>query len=296
MPAPITIDADKCKKDGLCVRVCPWVFEQADKATVPTVAFPGDCILCGHCVAVCSTGALTLHLMDRENFPPIDTAEALAPETLHHLLRMRRSVRQYKSEPVPRERLEALLDAARYAPTGHNARNLCYIVVQDPGLIHSLSAMIVHKMQRDLKRADDPDALAALDPGEASRLKRVRPDYQVMVSAWEKGEDPILYHAPVLVVIHAPRKTPTPVEDATLAASHLMLMAEACGLGTCLIGWFYHAASRDEAIRERLGIPPTDDVYMAITLGYPAVRFRRLVDRPKPAIHWMEPAGDSANR
>jgi len=44
MPAPITIDADKCNKDGLCVRVCPWVFEQADKATVPIVAFPGDCI------------------------------------------------------------------------------------------------------------------------------------------------------------------------------------------------------------------------------------------------------------
>jgi len=44
MPAPIAIDADICKKYGMGVQTCPWVFQQPNKPTVPIVAFPGDCI------------------------------------------------------------------------------------------------------------------------------------------------------------------------------------------------------------------------------------------------------------
>ena len=36
----ISIDAEKCKKEGLCVKLCPWVFRQEDKNAVPDVAFP----------------------------------------------------------------------------------------------------------------------------------------------------------------------------------------------------------------------------------------------------------------
>jgi len=36
----ISIDAEKCKKEGLCVKLCPWVFRQENKNAVPDVAFP----------------------------------------------------------------------------------------------------------------------------------------------------------------------------------------------------------------------------------------------------------------
>lgn len=56
---------------------------------------------------------------------------ASGPARLNAFLRMRRSVREFKPDPVPREVLEGVLDAARYAPTASNRQDLGWIVVQD---------------------------------------------------------------------------------------------------------------------------------------------------------------------
>jgi ferredoxin len=58
----IQIDENKCLKDGLCVDDCPvMIIHQKDKESCPEMAPGGEavCIECGHCVAVCSQGALT---------------------------------------------------------------------------------------------------------------------------------------------------------------------------------------------------------------------------------------------
>jgi nitroreductase len=39
---------------------------------------------------------------------------------LHHLVTTRRSVRLYGPEPIPRERIRALIDAATHAPSNFN--------------------------------------------------------------------------------------------------------------------------------------------------------------------------------
>jgi nitroreductase len=46
----------------------------------------------------------------------------------------RRSIRKYKSDPIPPQDLNYILEAARHAPTGNNAQNWHMIVVQDPQL------------------------------------------------------------------------------------------------------------------------------------------------------------------
>ena len=76
----ISIDAEKCKKEGLCVELCPWVFRQADKNAVPDVAFPEGCFLCGHCVSFCPGDAITHHQMEMNNFVSIKESMNLKPE------------------------------------------------------------------------------------------------------------------------------------------------------------------------------------------------------------------------
>ena len=39
----ITIDAEKCKKEGLCVELCTQVFKQEEKDVLPEVAYPEAC-------------------------------------------------------------------------------------------------------------------------------------------------------------------------------------------------------------------------------------------------------------
>ena len=46
-------------------------------------------------------------------------------------IRIRRSIRKYKTEPIPAEKLESILDAARLAPSASNRQPWRFVVVQD---------------------------------------------------------------------------------------------------------------------------------------------------------------------
>lgn len=71
--------------------------------------------------------------------------------------------------------------------------------------------------------------------------------------------------APMAVAITAdPQITPLPVDDASIAAYHLMLAAWLSGLGTCWIG----GMNLDE-VKEILDIPKDHYVATVTPLGYP---------------------------
>lgn len=53
-------------------------------------------------------------------------------------IRTRRSIRNYTGDPIPREDLETILDAARLAPSGHNEQPWDFIVVTDRDGINEL--------------------------------------------------------------------------------------------------------------------------------------------------------------
>ena len=51
---------------------------------------------------------------------------------LYETIAARRSIRKYKEDPVPRETLDRVLEAARLAPSWCNRQCHRYIVVSDP--------------------------------------------------------------------------------------------------------------------------------------------------------------------
>jgi nitroreductase len=53
-------------------------------------------------------------------------------------IRMRRSVRKYTGQPIPRTDLETIVDAGRLAATGGNRQPWDFVVVTDPELIEQL--------------------------------------------------------------------------------------------------------------------------------------------------------------
>ena len=53
-------------------------------------------------------------------------------------MRRRRSVRQYTGEPIPKEDLEAIVDAARLAPSGYNTQPWDFVVVTERDMIEQL--------------------------------------------------------------------------------------------------------------------------------------------------------------
>ncbi len=121
----LTIDQDRCRQDGICSDVCPLqIIAPGAVDDYPELVPGGEdiCIRCGHCVAVCPHGAIQHGEMPIGDFHEIERAGMPAADQVIHFIRSRRSIRNYKPEPLARETLKAMIDLARHAPSGHNGQ------------------------------------------------------------------------------------------------------------------------------------------------------------------------------
>jgi ferredoxin len=157
----LTIDETKCKQDGICAAECPRrIIIQEDGKSFPQVAEADEvyCMTCGHCVAVCPHGALSVSGVDIEDCPEIERALVLSWDHAKQFLRTRRSIRVFKNKAVNRETLEQLIETARYAPTASNAQNLHWTVIEGRDQLEPLSQQTINWMERVIEAQPDSSA------------------------------------------------------------------------------------------------------------------------------------------
>jgi nitroreductase len=152
--------------------------------------------------------------------------------SIYDLIRARRTIRQFKPSPVPKDLLERLVDAARLAPSASNLQPLEYVVVHDKEM--------VQRIYPCLKWA----AYIAPDGNPSP------------------GREPAAY---VVTLVNTAVKAKAFEWDAGAAIEHMILTALEEGVGSC---WLL---SVDKAkIREILHIPGSHEVDSVLALGYPA--------------------------
>ena len=266
----VSIRAERCVGCGACVRDClqGLLAVEAGKARVKE----GACIRCGHCVAVCPTDAVRLVGCPEEELRPYDPAACEIPaERLLNFMKFRRSIRQFQDRPVEGEKLEQLLEAARYAPTGGNVQKTRYILLEREK--DEVTGLALQTLTGAAERIGRDPALKGME--------RYREKWLNMYPAWrERGEDGLFYRAPcVLMIVSRYPTAGTGRLDAGLAASNVELMAHALGLGACYIGFFTMAAAMEPRIFQRLGIRAGEEVVATLAIGYPNVRYVRTVNR-----------------
>jgi nitroreductase len=108
----------------------------------------------------------------------------------------RRSIRQFKADMLPRETIDAIIEAGLYAPSGMNTQNTVIIAITD-------------KDTRDRLSRDNAAVMGS-------------------------DRDPF-YGAPVVLVVLAEKGRRTYVHDGSLVMGNLMLAAHALGVGSCWI-------------------------------------------------------------
>lgn len=271
----MSIDQDKCKRDGICAAVCPMSIIELKDGSLPTVVAGLEelCITCGHCVAVCPHGALSLEKMKAEDCPPLRSELVIGSEQAEQLLRSRRSIRTYLAKAVEHEKLARLIDLAHYAPTASNSQQVQWLVINSRQQLHTLAGMIIDMVRQLIK---DGHPLT-----KAYRLER-------SVAAWEAGKDPVLRGAPALVVAHAPGSYPMARIDCTAALTFLDLAAPTEGLGACWAGFFMMAAAQWPPLQEALALPAGNACCGALMVGYPKYGYHRLPLRKEALISWRE--------
>ena len=153
----ITIDRSRCKKDGLCARVCPkGIFVQREKLTIPELVDKERCIACGHCVAICPQGAIGHSEFPSTAIRTIQVEEMPTAEQVMALLKTRRSIRAFRDKPLAKETIERIIDGARFAPSGHNSQSTEYLVVQDRAVLNQVSAMVIEYLKFEIRRFANP--------------------------------------------------------------------------------------------------------------------------------------------
>jgi nitroreductase/NAD-dependent dihydropyrimidine dehydrogenase PreA subunit len=293
----IRIDSNRCKKDGICARVCPAnIFVQREKLTIPELVDEETCIACGHCVAVCKQNAI-----QHAEFP-LTTTRAIQFEQLPttdqvlELLKSRRSIRAFRNKPVAKDTLETIIDGARFAPSGHNSQSTEYLVVQDKAVLSQVTAAAIEYLKFEIKRFSNPFfrtmALLAAREAAESGLHEI-PGFKEKVQKFEAGADPILNGAPVLLAFHAPRTDGYGNVNTQLALQNASLVAQALGIGHFYTGWVLApcrapmARAWNRRIPNLLGIPPENNLYGALALGYPIPKFKNIIEKKSPRIGWL---------
>jgi len=293
----ITVDAGRCKGDGLCAAICPArIFVQAEAKKPPRVEAQERCVLCGQCIAVCPNGAIAHGRLAAEGFVRIGERQPVPAEGFVECLRQRRSVRAYAKKPVPRELLEGIVKVAGYAPTsahGGEGWVRTVTVVSGETKMRRVAELTADYLARIGKLLDSSMVKLLARWKEGPRSGRAMlPDLWMRLEEWRAGRDAITYEAPAALFVHTPRAEPEPSATCQAALMAILYAAHAHGLGTCWNGWIAMAASGFKvrsftALRELLELPAHHDVLAAATLGWPKYRLHSLPPR-ETKIRWIE--------
>ena len=157
--------------------------------------------------------------------------------SIFEVIHERRSVRSYKSTPVPKEHITKILDAARMAPTAGNQQPWKFLVVRDRSKIDELMNTCITRSIKAYQERKKP-------PAEELRK------YEAKVKAYLQN----VFSAPVFIVVLVDTQSKWPDYnkfDGPLAAGYLMLAARALGYGTV----FFTDTIPDQVTREVLRIP-----------------------------------------
>ena len=152
-------------------------------------------------------------------------------------IKTRRSIRKYKPDEIEEEKLQAVLEAARWAPSWANTQCWEFIVVKNPDTKEKLA-----------------ETLTPRNP--ATEAVKTAPI--VVVACAKLGVSGFKLGAPVT------DKGDFFMFDTALAMHNLSLAAHSLGLGTVHVGAF-----DSKKAAEILGVPEGVSVVELMPLGYP---------------------------
>ncbi|HEY3722310.1 MAG TPA: nitroreductase family protein [Acidimicrobiia bacterium] len=191
--------------------------------------------------------------------------------TVPAFLEARRSIRAFTDEPVARDVLDGLVEAACIAPAPHHSRPWRFVIVDSDAAKRDLATGMGERWRADL-RAD------GMEPARVDEL---------VAASHEKLE-----RAPALVLgcltWHGLDRYPDPARQRAewgmallslgAAVENLMVAAADAGLASC---WVAAPIFCPEAARDALGLPDVWLPHALVLVGHPDPGY---VGRPRPPV------------
>jgi nitroreductase len=160
------------------------------------------------------------------------------------VIKSRRSHRKYKPEPLNEVELQAIVEAAIYAPSAMNQQRWHFTVISNKGMMDKLMSIIRENV---------------LNSGIEMLANRARePEFHVF------------HHAPAIVIVTAEENARFTEIDCGAAAENIALAAESMNIGSCMVAMseFLFVSENAGEIKKELGIPENYRHVITVTLGY----------------------------
>ncbi|MBQ6163232.1 MAG: nitroreductase family protein [Clostridia bacterium] len=244
----ISIDSLSCIGCGKCVKDCVAFALRIENGKAKA---ENGCIECGHCYAICPVGAIDMPGYDKTGCSEITPMSNIDGDVFLRAIKSRRSVRQFKNIPVEQEKIDKILEAGRYAPTGANSQNVAFTVLS--------------KKQEEIERECVKLFRTGVKIGRkfSNRLQNA----DISDTFFFKG-------APLVIVVSGHDKV-----NASLASAYMELTANSLGLGVIYSGFFCGCAVINPKIKAQLCLPKGHKPVTCMIIGYPDVEYKRIPPR-----------------
>ena len=168
-----------------------------------------------------------------------------------HCIHERRSTRNFSEEQISPDQLDALLDAAIWAPSGGNNQSWLFTAIQNKAVLNHLNTLVREGFQHWVPDDDYPSKLAV-------KKRSQTPGYS-------------FYHnAPTLIIASNKPNYENAMADCALALQNIFLVAQSLGLGSCYINQL-HWLRNDPDVRAyllELGIPRAHTICSSAAVGF----------------------------
>ena len=165
------------------------------------------------------------------------------------VIKERRSIRKYLPEQIKDEELNLILEAATYAPSGHNDQPWHFTVIQNKDLLNDLNVKT-----KELMSKANTDWIAKMGQNERYHVFHNAPTV-IIVSGQENHNKELDY---------------CPMGDVSAAIQNMLLTAQSIGVASCWVGLTNFVFEIEEEVK-KLNLPQGFKPLFTVTLGYSAI-------------------------
>jgi len=198
------------------------------------------------------------------------------------LFKNRRSVRDYSLREVSNKVLFEILEAARWAPSAHNAQPWRFIVVRDPDVKQELAKAMASRWDKDMSKNGVPlENRQSLIRTSVKRFTNAPILIIVCLTMEDMDKYPDKRRQKIEYIMA--------VQSVAAAIENMLLAAHAKELGSC---WFCAPLFCQDVVRKVLRVPRYVEPQALVTLGYSAERLepppRKLLQNFVHQDRWRE--------
>jgi nitroreductase len=189
-----------------------------------------------------------------------------------------RSIRRFRSDPIPMDDLHLILDAAVKAPNGGNRQPGRFLVLNEPEVIRQFGAL--YREAWWAKRRDEKQPWTSRE--------QIPPEAKSQIAAARLADE--IKDAPCIVL--ALTTVRGGASSIIPSVQNLMLAARALGIGS--VPTTLHPTVM-ERVYALLGIPQEMEFHLCIPLGYPRGSFGPTQRKPAAEVTFLNRWGASVD-